>query len=121
MSYIKYCVYCHKQFEAKRKDNIYHSNSCRVTHWKLLQDFKIIGELIPEAEVKKKYYVLENSDSTIYLQWYRINGERFADVYVSNGSNDVLIKKLIKSTSAVVYNENGSARLQYPKKNGSTL
>lgn len=86
-------MYCKKKFEANRKDKVYDTNTCRIKHWRLVNGFTRVAEWVPEAEVKKKYYVASESDCIIYLKWFRRDKERFADVYVINSCDDAIIER----------------------------
>ena len=83
MEYQKVCKFCRKPFVANRKDQVFHNNACKVKYWKLLRGFTLLKELVPEKEVKEKYYIPQDSACTIFIQWFKHNGERFADIYIS--------------------------------------
>lgn len=43
---------------------------------------KLVGDFVPEAIVKEKWYPQQTHES-LYLQWFRMDGKRYADVYAS--------------------------------------
>ena len=96
MEYHKSCKFCRKAFVANRKDKEFHDNACKSKHWKLLQGFELVAELVPEAEAKEKFVTKADKYCIVYLQWFKIDSERFADVYVSNECSEALIKRFKK-------------------------
>lgn len=100
MSYSRSCIWCRKPFEAKRKDNVYCSSKCKLKRFQMVRGFELIENLLPEEQVKEKYYVPADSECVIYLHWFRVDGERFADVYISKNCPDLgeLIKRYKKNT-----------------------
>jgi hypothetical protein len=98
--YLKSCKYCRKQFEAERKDQVYHSSACKLKAWRTLQGFSLLAELVPEEIVKTKYYVEQHDERcSLYLMWFRQNGNRFADVYVTKNCDKKTLNMLTKKAS----------------------
>lgn len=93
MDIITTCEWCREQFVAKRKDKRFH-NACKTQSHRINKSFKLIEELLPEAQVQEKYYVGQPLPCVVYLLWFRQGKKRFADVYVSKECSPVLIAKM---------------------------
>ena len=94
MNYNKRCLYCKQPFVAKRKDKIYDTQHCKVSHWNLLRGFKLVSEMMPEKEIKEKHIDTPTSTvCTVYIHWYKLDGKRFGDVYFSDNCDTEMIQK----------------------------
>jgi hypothetical protein len=95
---IHVCEWCRKQFSSKRPHSRFCSSRCRLQAHRIHKNFKRIEELLPEDQVKEKYYTSQPNPCVIYLQWFRQKEGKghkiFADVYVSNECSPALVAKM---------------------------
>ncbi len=103
MKYQVSCKWCRKTFEAKRKDNIFCSSVCKTDSWHIHKDFSLVEKWVDEETVQAKYKVSQGEACVIYLQWFKMDKKRYADVYLSKNCSISLKRfKLLPQTVLTV-------------------
>lgn len=96
MEYFRICTWCRKDFIAHRKDNIYCCAACKKNKFELTKGMSLISAFVPQKEARELAIELarQKKYGELFLHWFWMNGNRYADVYASENSSTEWEKKL---------------------------